>query len=254
MPQVIFLLLFWLSGCCFGSFYTVIAFRVPKNQSIILPGSHCPACGHHLGPLELIPIFSYVLQKGKCKKCRCRISYVYPLTECLTGTLLTAACLFFSGQPLNMVSAILLVSFGIIFSLSDLYYLLLPNSLMILFFLSASLVLLYFKPANVSLHIISGMLFFGFFYCFFWLSEGGIGGGDVKLFAIIGLLLGWRLTLLTIVIACCFTLFTILLLLLLQKISRETPVPFAPFIFLGALFSFFAGDEIIHWFYRSFFL
>ena len=86
--MVLYLFLsFFMIGTIFGSFYYVVAYRIPKGESIVSPPSHCPNCNHRLGPLELIPIFSYLFQLGRCKSCKCKISIFYPLYEILCGLL-----------------------------------------------------------------------------------------------------------------------------------------------------------------------
>ena len=123
---------FFMIGAIFGSFYYVVAYRIPKGESIIYPSSHCPNCNHKLGPLELIPIFSYLFQLGKCKNCKQKISIFYPLFEIACGLLFGFSYLL-NGLDWNLFICITFVSMIMIVILSDYYYMIIPDSVLIVF-------------------------------------------------------------------------------------------------------------------------
>ena len=112
---------FFMIGTIFGSFYYVVGYRIPKGESIVSPPSHCPNCNHRLGALELIPIFSFLLQGGKCKNCKNKISIFYPLFEVVCGLLFGISFISF-GFSYELVIALTFISMIIIVMLSDYYY------------------------------------------------------------------------------------------------------------------------------------
>lgn len=252
MQVSILSLLIWFTGCCFGSFLMVIGLRVPVHQSIIFPRSHCPTCHQTLRFFELIPIFSYLVQKGRCRNCQQTISISHPLAEALTGFIflyLFYTYLFFPKEGLFIIG---LVSFGLIFIISDIYYQLLPDRVMIFFFLWVFLGRLVIHPYPFSFYFFSGMGFFSFFYLLYQFSSIPIGGGDIKLFGIIGLLLGYNLTLIAIMIACLSALLVNFPLVVSKRITYKHPIPFAPFIFFGSFLTYFFQDTVTTWFMLSY--
>jgi leader peptidase (prepilin peptidase)/N-methyltransferase len=121
-----------LYGLLLGSFYNVVGIRVPLKKSIVAPRSACPRCGHQLQALELIPVFSYLLQRGKCRGCQSRISPIYPVFEMLTGILFATAPLFI-GWSGEIVVALTLISMFMIIIVSDINYMLIPDKILIWF-------------------------------------------------------------------------------------------------------------------------
>lgn len=247
MQTGIVFLLIWFTGCCFGSFLMVIGLRVPAHQSIVFPRSHCSDCHQTLRFFELIPIVSYLIQKGRCRNCQHRISIWHPLAEAMIGSLFLYAFSTYVFLPVKGLFFIGVVSFSLIFIISDLYYQLLPDRLMILFFLWVFLGRLAIHPYPFSFYFFSGVGFFSFFYLLYQFSSIPIGGGDVKLFGIIGLLLGYHLTLVAIMIACLSALLINLPLMIRKKIAFKQPIPFAPFIFLGTFSTYFLQNILTDW-------
>lgn len=121
-----------LLGLLFGSFYNVVGLRVPIKRSIVTPRSTCGTCGHQLTPYELIPVVSYLLQKGKCRGCESRISPIYPFFELLTGLLFATAPLVI-GWSGELVVALTLISMFMIIIVSDIHYMLIPDKILIWF-------------------------------------------------------------------------------------------------------------------------
>ena len=252
MEHFLLIFLIWMIGACFGSFFMVVGLRVPIKQSIVFPRSTCSNCTHILEPFDLIPLFSYLIQKGRCHHCHERFSFLYPLTELLTGLLFVLTFLKFYQQPKELISIFCLVSFGIIFIVSDLHYFLLPDSLMSLFFSVTLIVRLWFHPLSLSYYLTSALTFFLFFYIFYYFMNDKIGGGDVKIFGVLGLFFGFESTLLILFIACLTSLLTSLTLFYFKKISKQTPLPFAPFIFLGSFIVALYGTTFSNFFYSCF--
>lgn len=231
-------LLIWFTGCCLGSFFMVIGSRVPIHQSIVFPRSHCTNCQHTLSIFELIPILSYLIQKGRCRDCQQKISVFYPLVELFMGFVflfIFSTHLFFPAEGLFITG---IVAFGLIFLISDSYYQLLPNNLMSLFFLWVFLGRLVIHPYPISFYLFSGLGFFSFFYLVYHFSAIPIGGGDVKLLGIIALLLGYHSSIVALLFASLSAILVYLPLMFSKKISYHHPIPFAPFIFLGTFIAY----------------
>lgn len=213
--------------------------------------SICPSCHTMLMPLDVIPVIAYVLQKGKCRYCKSNISSLYPLMELLTGLLFLFAYIRI-GFTLELFSVLMLVSLLIIISVSDLYYMRIPDSIL-LWFLPMFIIIRIIQPldpwydplaAAVTAYVLILLIILA--------SNGGMGTGDMKLFALLGIMLGLKKILLTFFIATLIGSVAGILLLVTGKVKRKEPVPFAPFIAAGALTSYFYGNTLID-LYRSFF-
>lgn len=238
---------FFILGLVFGSFFNVIGLRVPLKKSIISPRSACSNCGHTLHSIELVPVFSYILQKGKCRSCGTHISILYPLIELLTGCLFVFA-LIQIGFQMELLIALTLISLLVIIVVSDLAYMLIPDGIL-LFFLSIFIIERFFIPLDSWWNSMIGAV--GAFLVLFLIalvSNGGMGGGDIKLFGVLGFVLGWKLILITFMIACFTGTIFGLVLMKAGSIHKRNPIPFGPFIGLGGLVSYFYGNELIGWY------
>lgn len=231
-------------GLVLGSFYNVVGLRVPADQSIITPPSHCPSCGRRLTILDLVPVFSYIFLGGKCRTCHSKISPIYPIIEAATGFLFLFSFLRATSIE-EMLCGWLLVSLLMIVLVSDLEYMLIPDK-----------ILMFFLPLFAAFRIIytmdpwwdalAGMgAGFALLALIALISRGGMGGGDVKLFAVMGLLVGMKLVILGFFLSTFFGALIGIGGMLLGFIKRRQPVPFVPFIVLGMLTSFFFGDQLI---------
>lgn len=244
-------LYFFILGLIFGSFFNVVGLRVPKGESLIRPGSHCPQCNHPLAWYELIPFFSYLLLRGKCKVCKNRISPIYPLMEGLTGILFAFSFWRF-GWSSELVASLLLISLFMIITVSDLKYMLIPNKVL-LFFLPIFILYRVFNPLTPWWDSILGaFLGFGILYLLAVISRGGMGGGDIKLYFVLGLLLGSELTLLSLFFSSLIGSIFGLGLLVTKNFKKRNPIPFGPFIAAGTILSFFYGEMVLDWYMNLF--
>ena len=194
--------LFFL-GAILGSFYNVVAYRITKGESIVYPSSHCPNCNHKLKPWELIPIFSFLLQKGKCSSCKTKISWFYPLSEIVCGLMFVLAYLSF-GISFDLIIALTFISMLIIIVLSDYYYMIIEDSVLIVFGLLILLEIFLINGFDVLLISIKNglisfviMLLLKIFGDLLFRKES-MGGGDIKLMLIIGIVIGWDMSIITI--------------------------------------------------------
>nr|WP_276537431.1 A24 family peptidase [Bacillus infantis] len=246
-----FYIIVLLYGLLLGSFYNVVGLRIPLKQSIVKPRSHCPYCQHTLRPYELIPVVSYLLQGGKCRRCKAPVSFLYPAVELATGLLFVLAPLLM-GWTLELIIAWTLISLMVIVFVSDIKYMIIPDKVLLVF---AVIFLLerIFLPLSPWWDSLLGAAA-GFFLLLFIavISKGGMGGGDIKLFAVIGLALGTKLVLLTFFFATIFGAVFGLAGMLIGKVEKGKPIPFGPYIALGSLTAYFFGQRILDWYLYSF--
>ncbi|MFC1849004.1 prepilin peptidase [candidate division CSSED10-310 bacterium] len=258
IPDFIIYTALILFGLTLGSFLNVVIYRIPQNQSIVTPASRCPFCQTPLKAYDNIPVLSFILLRGKCRYCRAAISVRYPIVELLTALLLLALVLRF-GLNFKIIPLMTFVSALVALSFIDIDVQLLPDRLnfsLIGFGLFGAFIndlILAYDFWHISfLDALKGLLV-GFFvliiiyYGFLKLTgKEGMGGGDMKMLAMIGVFLGWEKTLLTLFLGCFFgSLVSIPLLLFLGR-DRSTKISFGPFLALGALFSLFYGDMLIY--------
>jgi leader peptidase (prepilin peptidase) / N-methyltransferase len=243
----IYVFILFIYGLLLGSFYNVVALRVPEGKSIVAPRSSCPKCGHQLTALELIPVFSYVFQKGKCRQCKVGISPVYPLFELLTGLLFASAPLLV-GWSMELVIALTLISLLVIITVSDLAYMIIPDKVLLVF-AGIFMIERLFIPLTPWWDSLSGAAAgFILLLSIAFISRGGMGGGDIKLFAVIGFVVGFKAMLLSFFFATFYGAFFGIIAMLLGFVKKKQHIPFGPFIAIGTLTAYFFGDEIVRWY------
>lgn len=238
-------------GLFIGSFLNVVGLRIPQGESIVTPPSHCPSCNHRLGIIDLIPVFSYVFLLGRCRHCGVKITPQYALFELITA-LLFIYTYFAIGLQFEIIIAWIFVSILVAITISDLHYKLIPNKIIF----PGMIVFLVFRWFVHSLpytdYLIGFLVGGGLFYLIAIISRGGMGGGDIKLLAMIGLVVGWKLTLITILLSSVIGLLISGILLLLGRITRKQPIPFGPYIALAALIAYYWGNPLIDWYVHLF--
>ncbi|MGG3999889.1 prepilin peptidase [Anoxybacillus kestanbolensis] len=235
----------FLLGLLLGSFYNVVGLRVPRGESIVAPRSHCPSCKRTLTAFELIPVVSYVLQKGKCRACSARISFVYPFVELSTAILFTLAPLFVGWSAEIIVSWTLISLFAIVF-VSDVHYMIIPNRVLLFFAPLLLIERLWFAPLTPWWDSLLGSIV-GFLMLFIiaLISKGGMGGGDIKLFAVIGLALGVKQTILAFFLSTLVGTIFGLVGMAMGRMKRGEPMPFGPAIAVGTMIAYFFGEAMI---------
>ena len=239
--DVLYLIMFFILGLVFGSFFNVLALRIPVKESIINPSSHCDKCGHRLKWYELIPVISFIIQKGKCRNCQTKLSLLYPFSELALGLLFMVSFYTF-GFSYEFIIAIILSSVMILVTVSDLMYMMIPDRFIfipIILILLIKLVFLGLKPFLLS--VFSGFVCFTIMYLImkfgeFIFKKECLGGADVKLMILSGVALEPFLSLLVIILASFVALPVSLLLLYKHK---ENIIPFGPFLVIGILVIFF---------------
>ena len=241
--QILLTLTFFVLGSIFGSFLNVVIIRLPKNETIVHGRSHCIHCEHELGALELIPILSYIALQGKCKACKAPISIRYPLIETLTAILFALSYLRF-GFTLELIIALLLdmllVTISIIdFDTFDIY----DRFQVMLLFLA--LITIYFSEISYWEHFIGFFIISVPLYIIAVLTNG-IGGGDIKLMAIAGLMLGYQSTLVAFFVGTLIGSIYAVYLMRFKSANRKSQLAFGPFLCLGIFIAFHYGPQLIN--------
>lgn len=242
---------FFLYGILFGSFFNVVGLRIPKKQSIVSPPSTCSNCKRRLTILDLVPVFSYIFLKGKCRSCGQKIHWIYPVMEVSTGILFSIAYLEL-GFSKELIVALLFISMLVIITVSDLAYMLIPDNILIFFgvLLILSRILSPLNPWWDS--VVGAFIGFSILLLIAILSKGGMGGGDIKLFFVIGWVLGMIPTLLTLFVAAFIGMIAGFIQLKIKNADKKTPVPFGPSIAAAALIVYFYGEIILEWYTNLF--
>lgn len=242
----------FIYGITLGSFYNVVGLRVPAGKSIVYPGSSCPTCGHRLRAWELIPVLSYFIQRGKCRGCRSRISPIYPSIEFLTGVLFATAPLFV-GWTGELIIALTLISLFMIIFVSDLAYMIIPDKVLLVF-AGIFLIERFFIPLSPWWDSLLGAAIgFGLLLLIAIVSKGGMGGGDIKLFAVIGFVVGTKMLLLSFFLSTLLGGLLGLAGMTMGIVKKGKPIPFGPFIAAGTMIAFYFGDELIEIYLNLFF-
>lgn len=241
-------LMFLLYGLLLGSFYNVVGLRIPLKKSIVKPRSACPYCRHVLTARELIPVVSYIIQGGKCAQCKGRISPLYPLMELSTGLLFLLSYMIIGLQP-ELIVALTLVSLFMIITVSDLKYMVIPDKVL-LFFSTLFIIERIFIPLNPWWDSLAGALTgFCLLLLIAIISKGGMGGGDIKLFAVIGFVVGVKVMLFSFFLATLFGAVAGITGLILGVFKKGQPIAFGPYIVLGTLAAYFYHQPILDWYF-----
>lgn len=235
-----------------GSFLNVCIYRIPRGKSIVYPPSHCTKCGTRLKAYDLIPIISYIITTGKCRYCGECISLQYPMVELFNGFLYLILYLRF-GVDLIFLKYALLSSILIVIAFIDYYHSIVPDKILIFGTIAGILLsTLYNFPRSFLNGTIGLIIGGGVFLIIALVTKGAMGGGDIKLMAMLGLWLGWRHIILITLLSFIIGAFISLILIIIHIKSKKDYIPFAPFISLAAVITMFFGSEIIRWYWLLF--
>lgn len=243
--------IFFLFGIIFGSFFMVVGIRLPRKIPFINGRSICPSCRYKLAWYDNIPILSYIFLNGRCRECQSKISSLYPLIEALTGLLFILCYLHAASSP-ELILSLLVMSLLIIITITDLCYMIIPNKLLA-FFLPAFILLRMIEPLNPWWHSVTGglagfLIIFVVILCY----KQGMGAGDMKLMALLGIVSGPSHIIATFLLACMSGAIIGSILLHFGVIQRNKPFPFGPFIAFGAVLTYFLGETLIQWYLNLF--
>jgi len=254
-PLPVFAVFSLILGMVVGSFLNVCISRMPREESIVSPPSHCPCCGYQIKWYDNIPVLSFLLLKGRCRGCRCSISLQYPLVELLNGLLTLALFLKFGLTPQFLIY-FLLCSSLVVVTFIDIEHQIIPDEIS-LGGIVIGFVCSFFLPEPGWLNSLLGILLGGgsllaVAYGYHFLTgNDGMGGGDIKLLAMFGAFLGWKSILFIIFCSSLVGSVIGISIMLIQKQDSKLAIPFGPYLVLGAMLYIFFGNQLIDW-YLSF--
>src|SRR5262249_18953362 len=261
----------FIFGLIIGSFLNVVIHRLPRDESIVLPPSHCPECGYQIKPYDNMPVLSYLLLRGRCGGCRTAISPIYPAVELLVGCLYLVFFLLRGGPTPEFFVDIIFASLVVPLVFIDYEHMLLPNAitypgLVLGFVLRVFIPIPYFDHLRAAPGFLTwppwavslvgsglgalaggGVLWLIRKAYFLAMRREGMGRGDEKMMFMVGAFLGWQLTIVTIFFAACGGSIVGLLLILLRGGSMKTAIPFGVFLGPSAIVSLAVGERVVAW-------
>lgn len=245
LPTILLYIIIFLYGIVIGSFLNVLIYRLPKKENIVTTRSHCMNCGYQLKWYDLVPIFSYLALGGRCRKCKTRISVQYPIIEALNGILYLIVFIRF-GMSVDSLLYCLLFSALLTLSVIDFRTYEIPIGINV-FILLLGLVRVITDWTNWADYLIGFLAVSVFLYLIYIITHGrGIGGGDVKLMAVCGLVLGWKLILLGFFLGC---IIGSICHLIRMKISHADHVlAMGPYLSVGVMIAALWGNQMINWY------
>jgi leader peptidase (prepilin peptidase) / N-methyltransferase len=238
-------------GAVIGSFLNVVVYRLPRRESLVTPGSHCPSCETPIKPYDNIPVLGWLLLRGRCRNCRARISLRYPAIEALTAVLAVAVVLVRHSVH-DIALGLVLVTVLMPVALIDLEHRIIPNKITGPAALAAVAIGAVTQPGGVPEQLIAGAAAGGFLLLFALAYPRGMGMGDVKLAAVLGLFLG-RSVGVAVMVAVLVGSLVGAGIMAHQGVEkgRKTAVPFGPFLALGGVVALLVGPALVHWYLHS---
>jgi leader peptidase (prepilin peptidase) / N-methyltransferase len=232
-------------GAIFGSFLNVVAYRLPRGESLSRPRSRCPGCDTPIRPYDNVPVVSWLLLRGRCRACGVRISARYPLVEAGTAAL-CALLVVAKGADQDALLGLVLVLLLVPVTLIDLDHRIIPNKLMLIGAVVAPAIVLLVSPQDIVEHLVAGVAAGGFFLLAAIAYPRGMGMGDVKLAAVLGLFLGRAVGPAVFIALLAGTLVGAIVIARKGAVEgRKTAVPFGPFLALGAVCALLVGDAMV---------
>lgn len=242
---ILFYIIIFLYGIVIGSFLNVCIYRIPKQESIVKVRSHCMDCGYQLKWYDLVPLFSYIALRGKCRKCGARLSAQYPIIEAANGLLY---CIVFYVLGFTVYSGLicLLVSALLALSVIDFRTYEIPIGFNV-FILTLGLIHLALDYRNWLQYVIGLVAVSGFLYVIYLATKGrGIGGGDIKLMAACGLFLGWKWIVLALVLGCVIG--AVIHVARMRLVKADRVLAMGPYLSVGVLIAALWGERILSWY------
>jgi leader peptidase (prepilin peptidase)/N-methyltransferase len=240
-----------LAGLVVGSFLNVVAYRLPRGESLVSPGSHCQSCGEPVRVYDNVPIVGWLLLRARCRSCGERISPRYPIVEALCAVLAVAVVLV-KHSAYDIVLGLSLVAVLVPVALIDLEHRIIPNKLTLPAAVAAVGIGIALGPSKVPEQLIAGAAAGGFLLVFALAYPAGMGIGDVKLAGVLGLYLGRSVAVALLVGIVAATVVGIAVVARLGVTrGRKTAIPFGPFLALGGLVGLLVGPAIVHWYLHA---
>ncbi|HBA71391.1 MAG: peptidase A24 [Geobacteraceae bacterium GWC2_55_20] len=250
--HTIYSLFSFVFGMVVGSFLNVCICRMPKEESIVSPPSHCPHCNYQIRWYDNIPVISYLLLRGRCRGCGARISLQYPLVEMLNGIITLLLFLRF-GPTLAFAVLFVFCSALVVITFIDIEHQIIPDEISLPGII-IGFVMSFFLQGHNWLNSLLGILLGGgslllVAYGYQWLTgKEGMGGGDIKLLAMMGAFLGWKSIPFIILASSLVGSVVGVSIMLLQKKDSKLAIPFGPYLAFGAVLYIFYGRPLIEWY------
>ncbi len=244
-------------GSVIGSFLNVCIYRIPQNIAIARPRSYCPKCSNPIRALDNIPIISFVMLKGRCRNCDKKIRLQYPAVELLTALLTIAVVLKFDFTILT-IFYLSFIYILITISFIDLEHMIIPDSLVFAAALLGLMALIFnilpigwMESAYGALLYGGGLALAGYAGKLIYKMET-MGWGDVKLALVMGLCLGWKMSMISLLLAFLVAALFVVVGLAVGRLSRKQLIPFGPFLAMGAIMTLFWGEQLFNWYLHLF--
>ena len=242
----------FLGGLLAGSFTTVVAHRVPRGESIVGPRSRCPACGTQIAAYNNVPVFSWLALRGRARCCGAAIPPRYPLTELALGALYAATVLVLWGEPGEVALGLVFVTVLTAVTLTDLERRIIPNKILIVGAIAAVAIAAIADPSSLPERAIAAAAAGGLLFLAALAYPRGMGLGDVKLAATMGLFLGRDVAPAILVALLSGALVGLAMIAREGVAARKRAIPFGPFLALGGVVGLLAGDELVDWYLGTF--
>lgn len=239
----------FILGTIIGSFLNVCIYRIPAKQSIAFPPSHCLKCNTKLRALDLIPVFSFLFTKGRCRYCSHKISLQYPLVELLNGLIYLLIYLKFRFN-IELIGYLILSSILLVVTVIDYQHQIIPDTVN-LFGLVCAIgfhVVALSNLSNLFQYIVGSLVGGGFLLLIAVITKGAMGGGDIKLMAMLGFWLGWKLIILNLFLSFFIGGIASIILILFKFKNKKDMIPFGPFIVLATMLTVFYGNDIVNYY------
>jgi leader peptidase (prepilin peptidase) / N-methyltransferase len=238
----------FLGGLLAGSFTTVVAHRVPRGESIVGPRSRCPGCGAQIAAYDNVPVLSWLLLRGRARCCGAAISARYPLTELTLGALYAAVVLVLWDEPGEIALGLVFVTTLVAVTLTDLERRIIPNRILLVAAIAAAAIAAVTDPASLPERVAAAAAAGGLLFLAALAYPRGMGLGDVKLAAVMGLFLGRNVAPAILVALLAGSLVGLAMIARQGAAARKRAIPFGPFLALGGVVGLLAGDELVDWY------
>jgi len=240
-----------LFGLAIGSFLNVVIARVPAGRSLVRPGSACPGCSAPLTWYDNIPVLSFLMLRGRCRACGMHISWRYPVVETITAAVLVVAYVAFGPSADFLVACVLLPALVALTAI-DLDHQMIPDAITLPGILIGLVINLASRRISWLDSVVGILLGGGLFLVIILVSRGGMGGGDLKLGAMLGAFLGWKVLIVALFVAIVLGGAIGAVLLATGRRGRKDPIPFGPFLAAGGAMALFWGKQAFSWWMGGF--
>jgi leader peptidase (prepilin peptidase)/N-methyltransferase len=242
------------AGLIFGSFATVVAHRVPRGEGFVTGRSHCPGCGAQIAAYDNIPVVSWLVLRGHCRSCGTSIPARYPLTELAMAVLFVATALILgTGDIGALVSGLVFCAMLVVVTVTDLEQRIIPNKVLAAGAMAALGIAAISDPSSIPDRLIAAGAAGGVLFLVALAYPRGLGMGDAKLVAVMGLFLGSAVAPAVFIGFATGAVVGVVMIAHRGSAARKQAIPFGPFLALGGLVGLWAGDQIVHWYVTSFF-